>query len=140
MNQATNGKSSRHVVRYELTHDRTELGTGSFACLPSHDLDVEHGFEYIQEHANDEFMHKHLLNLAGKFGPNLIRQLIEKGKDDNPHLLALMYEVCILNDRLHDLIGEFDGIDVKGLAECTPLIYINWSLKEVVWMYHDLRA
>ncbi|MDY6987853.1 MAG: YcaO-like family protein [Thermodesulfobacteriota bacterium] len=116
------------IIKYKLEHQETRFGTGSFACLPSHDLDVEHGFEYIQEHPYDDFMHRHLLGLTGRFGPNLTRQLIEKGKEENPYLLALMYETCLLNDRLHDLMSEFEGLDIKGLAESTPLVYIHWSL------------
>ncbi|MDY6837328.1 MAG: YcaO-like family protein [Thermodesulfobacteriota bacterium] len=129
MNESSEFAACHRTIRYEMAHLETRFGTGSFACLPSDDLDVEHGFEYIQDHPYDDFMHKHLLGLAGKFGPNLTRQLIEKGKKGNPCLLALMYETCLLNDRLHDLIPEFKGLDIKGLAECTPLIYINWSLK-----------
>jgi ribosomal protein S12 methylthiotransferase accessory factor len=130
MNRADNPPVSHHSIKYELEHLDTRLGAGSFACLPTHDLDVEHGFEYIQEHPNDEFMHKHLLSLAGKFGPNLVREFIERGKGDNPCLLALMYEACLLNERLQDLTKEFDGIDLKHLAGYSPLIYIDWSLKE----------
>jgi len=129
MNESNKFAPCHRVIQYELDHLDTQFGTGSFACRPSHDLDVEHGFEYIQEHPYDDFMHKHLLGLAGKFGPNLTRQLMEKGKEGNPYLLALIYETCLLNDRLHDLMAEFEGLDIKGLAECTPLIYINWSLK-----------
>ncbi|RLB80420.1 MAG: hypothetical protein DRH17_11970 [Deltaproteobacteria bacterium] len=118
------------LMQYELKHIGTQFGTGWFACLPRENLDFEDGLKYIQDHPNDAFMHKYLLHLAGKFGPNLTCQLIERGKDDNPHLMALMYEACILNDRLHCLTKRFDGINIKQLAEYTPLIYINWSLKK----------
>ncbi len=117
-------------MRYELEHMGTEFGTGWFACTPQENLDFEDALEYIKDHPNDDFMHKYLLELAGKFGPNLTRQLIERGKDKNPHLMALMYEACMLNNRLHALTREFDGIDIKGLAQYTPLIYVNWTLKK----------
>ena len=41
-----------------------------------------------------------------------------------------MYETCILNEKLQPLRARFDGIDVKQLAEYTPLIYINWFLTQ----------
>lgn len=112
---------------YELEHQGTQLGTGQFACVPRGNLDFEDALEYLQSHPNDDFMHKHLLHLAGKFGPNLTRQLIQRGREENPHLTALLYEACILNERLQDLKSEFSG-SIRGLAEYTPLIYINWSL------------
>jgi ribosomal protein S12 methylthiotransferase accessory factor YcaO len=93
-------------------------------------LDFEEALEYLQDHPNDDFMHKFLLHLAGKFGPNLTRELINRGKDENRYLMALMYEACILNERLHALTSEFSGTDIKGLAEYTPLIYVNWSLQK----------
>jgi len=117
-------------MRYELEHLGTELGTGWFAPMPVEDLDFEDGLDYIREHPNDEFLHKYLLHLAGTFGPNLTRQLIERAKDHDPHLMALMYEACILNDRLRALRNEFRKTDIKSLAKDTPLIYINWSLRK----------
>lgn len=130
MNQAKSPDARPHIMKYELQHLSTQSGTGCFAPLPVEDFDFENGLEYIREHPNDEFMHKHLLQMAGTFGPNLTCQLIERGKDDNPHLLALIYEACILNERLHALTERFRGTDIKKLAEHTPLIYINWSLKK----------
>jgi ribosomal protein S12 methylthiotransferase accessory factor len=118
------------IIHYELEHQVTQYGTGQFACFPREDLDFEGALEYIQDHPNDDFMHKHLLHLAGKFGPNLTRQLIQTGKNENAHLTALMYEACILNERLRSLRSKFEAIDVKALAQYTPLIYINWSLQE----------
>ena len=117
-------------MRYELEHLGTELGTGWFAPMPVEDLDFEDGLDYIREHPSDEFLHKYLLQLAGTFGPNLTRQLIERAKDHDPHLMALMYEACILNDRLSALRNEFRGTDIKSLAKYTPLIYVNWSLRK----------
>jgi ribosomal protein S12 methylthiotransferase accessory factor len=117
-------------MRYQLEHQGTQFGTGSFAPVPVENVDFEEALEYLQRHPYDQFMHQYLLNLAGKFGPNLTGQLIERGMDDHPHLLALMYEACILNDRLHGLTERFRGADLKQLAPYTPLIYLNWSLNK----------
>ena len=129
-NQGSRAEAPWHIMRYELTHHRTELGTGWFAPEPVQDLDFEDALAYMEEHPYDDFMHNHLLSLAGRFGPNLTRQLIERAKEESPHLLALMYESCVLNERLHELTSEFNGQDIKGLAQYTPLIYTNWSLKK----------
>jgi ribosomal protein S12 methylthiotransferase accessory factor len=117
-------------MRYQLEHQGTELGTGWFAPLPVEEVDFEPGLAYLKEHPNDDFMHQYLLNLAGTFGPNLTGQLIERGMDDQPYLLALMYEACVLNDRLHGLTERFRGTDLRQLGKYTPLIYLNWSLNE----------
>lgn len=117
-------------MRYEMERVDTKFSIGWFACVPSEDLDFEGALEYVQEHPYDDFMHKYLLDLTGTFGPNLVDLLIKQGKENDLYLLALMYETCILNDKLHALRAGFDGIDVKQLAEYTPLIYINWFLRQ----------
>ena len=118
------------AMRYEMKRVGTKFSIGWFACLPSEDLDFEVALEYIRKHPYDDFLHKYLLELTGTFGPNLVDLLIKEGKENDPHLLALMYETCILNDKLRATIRSFDGIDVRQLAEYTPLIYINWSLRQ----------
>jgi ribosomal protein S12 methylthiotransferase accessory factor len=119
------------MMHYTLEHQGTESGTGQFACTPREPVDFEDALQYIQNHPNDDFMHRHLLHLVGQFGPNLSRELIRRAKDEeNPWLLTLMYESCILSERLHDLKSEFRGMDLKALARYTPLITVNWSLRE----------
>jgi ribosomal protein S12 methylthiotransferase accessory factor len=116
-------------MMYQMERVATEFSIGWFACLPTEDLDFEEALEYIQKHPYDDFMHKYLLDLTGTFGPNLVDLLINKGKEDDPYLLALMYETCILNEKLQAQRTRFDGVDVKQLAEYTPYIYINWFLR-----------
>ena len=124
-------RSEAHLtIQYLLEHQVTQYGTGQFACMPREDLEFEDALAYICNHPNDDFMHKYLLQLAGTLGPNLTRELIERGKQENPHLAALMYEVCVINNRFRPLRSEFDGLDVKALARYTPLMFINWSLQE----------
>jgi YcaO-like protein with predicted kinase domain len=118
------------TIQYLLEHQVTEYGTGQFTCMPREDLEFEDALEYVRDHPNDDFMHKYLLHLAGTFGLNLTHELIQRGKKENPHLTALMYEVCLINDRFRRLRSEFDGVDVKALAQHTPLMFINWSLQE----------
>ena len=117
-------------MRYQMERVGTEIGMGCFACLPCEDLDFERALEYMREHPYDDFMHKYLLDITGTFGPNLVDLLIKKGKENDVYLLALMYETCILNNKLHALRKRFDGIDVIHLAQYTPLIYIRWFLRQ----------
>jgi ribosomal protein S12 methylthiotransferase accessory factor len=128
MNQSP---SFPRLMQYVLEHQGTQLGTGQFACLPLQPVDFEDALQYIQDHPNDDFMHTYLLHLAGQFGPNLVAQLIERAKEEeDPHLMTLLYEVCTLNERLQNLTGEFDGIEVRALAPYSPLIYVPWSRRK----------
>jgi ribosomal protein S12 methylthiotransferase accessory factor YcaO len=129
MHGSNSRAGSSKMMQYELEHQRTELGTGQFACVPVEEVDFEVALDYLRDHPNDVFMHKYLLHEAGKFGPNLTRELIQGSIDEDPLLAALMYEACVLNERLHSLTSEFSRIDVKALAQHSPLIYIKWSLQ-----------
>jgi ribosomal protein S12 methylthiotransferase accessory factor YcaO len=90
-------------------------------------VEFEEGLEYIKAHPNDIFLRKYLLEMAGTFGPKLTRHLIDVGTEGQPHLLVLMYEACVLNERLHHLKTAFRGKNLGDLTELTPLIYIHWS-------------
>jgi ribosomal protein S12 methylthiotransferase accessory factor len=116
------------MVHYELEHMRTEAGTGWFAPMPAVPVDFEVGLEYLRDHPNDEFLHRYMLNLTGSFGPNLTAQLIERGLAEESHLAALMYEACLLSERLGPLLGKFQGQDLRALVDYSPLIYIRWTL------------
>jgi YcaO-like protein with predicted kinase domain len=130
MNHSDENTTAHSLVRYELQHQITQHGTGQFACFPLEPFDFEDALVYLQEHPYDDFMHRYLLHLIGQFGPNLTRELIQRGKDESAHLAALMYEACVLNERFLPLKSEFDAVDVKALAQYTPLIFVNWSLQE----------
>ncbi len=120
---------SQQVANYELEHQGTELGTGSFTPVPAGPVDFEDGLAYLREHPHDAFLHKYLLSMTGTFGPNLAGRLIRAGKDGDPVLLALMVETCILNPHLRSLLEPLGRIDPKEFVEHTPLIYILWFLK-----------
>jgi len=123
-------REKNDLVKYELEHKGTEAGTGWFAPMPVGQVDFEDGLDYMREHPNDDFLHRYMLNQIGTFGPNLAGQLIERGLEGEPHLAALMYEACFLMERFRHLTGKFDGQDMAGLAEHTPLIYIRWALNK----------
>jgi ribosomal protein S12 methylthiotransferase accessory factor YcaO len=124
-----NHAASQPVANYELAHLGTELGTGWFAPMPAGPVDFEQGLEYIEAHPNDIFLRKYLLEMASTFGPNMTRQLIDVGKEGRRHLLALMYEACVLNERLVHLKDTFQGENLEHLTAHTPLLYVAWSRK-----------
>ena len=87
-------------MKYKLERKGTEKGVGWFACIPERELDFEKALEYSRAHPNDQFMHRHVLDMAAKLKPEELELLIQDGKEKaDHHLLAIMYETCLLNVR-----------------------------------------
>lgn len=125
------GPAATKMLRYELEHQGTALGTGWFAPVPVEPMGFDEGLDVLKAHPYDEYLHKVLLNTAGTFGPNLARHLIqESGRKSNLWLSALMYEACLLNPGLKELTQEFQNLTIDGLMEYTPLIYLKWSRRD----------
>ena len=118
------------LVDYELTRLGTGMGVGWFSCVPRQDMDFEGALAYSRKHPNDLFMHKHLLDLAAKLEPGDMESLIRKGRSDDLHLLALMWETCLLHEKHMALKCRFDNFDIEQLTEYSPLIYIRHSLEK----------
>ena len=117
-------------MKYKLERKGTEKGVGWFACIPERELDFKKALEYSRAHPNDQFMHRHVLDMAAKLKPEELELLIQDGKEKTDHhLLAIMYETCLLNVRFQHLKKTFETIDIDKLVQCSPLIYIPWSLE-----------
>ena len=118
------------LMKYKLERKGTEKGVGWFACIPDRELDFEKALEYSRCHPNDQFMHKHVLDMTAKLKTEELELFIQDGKEKaDHHLLAIMYETCLLNVRFQHLKKTFKTIDIDKLAQCSPLIYIPWSLE-----------
>lgn len=117
------------LITYELTRLGTGLGVGWFSCIPKTDFDFETALKYGQRHPNDQFMHKYLLDLAAKLELSQMELLIEKSHNGNLHLLALMWETCLLHDKFQFLKSRFSEFDIAQLEGYSPLIYTRCSLK-----------
>ena len=117
-------------MRYELQHVGTQLGTGSFAPVPLEQAEFETGLEYLKNHPYDEFMHNYLIHVGMTFGPNLIRHLMASAPAEGPHLLALMVELGLLNDRAKGITDDIERPQLEELVVHTPLIYIRWFLHD----------
>lgn len=118
------------LIKYKLSHIESGVGVGLFACVPEKEFNFEEALEYGGQHPHDQFMRKHLLDMAGKFDPNYLEELIQKSGKDNLYLLALLYEACILNKKFEGLKGMFDSVDIESLKQFSPFIYISWSQKK----------
>ncbi len=119
------------MIDYELTRLGTGMGVGWFSCIPKQDFDFKTALEYSQKQPNDLFMHKYLLDMTAKLEPGEVESLIEKGKNEDLHLLALMWETCLVHEIHMDLKNKFDNFDIKQLAEYSPLIYIRHSINTI---------
>jgi len=115
-------------MNYELKYVKTEGGLGWFSCLPAKDTQVMEAVQYLQNHPNDDFMHKYLLDLLGESDEHELEKLIDEGKRGNFLLLASTYEASVLFTKFHYLQKKFEDVDVPNLTNYTPSIYIKWAL------------
>lgn len=116
-------------MQYKLKRTGTAVGVGWFSCTPEKELRFQRALEYLRQHPNDQFMHKYLLQQAAKLESEELRSLIQEGqRKGSSHLLALLYETCILNVRYQHIKDLFDTMDRTELAQNTPLIYVPWSM------------
>lgn len=116
-------------MRYELQHKGTHLGTGSFAPVPLEHDEFDSGLSYLKAHPFDEFMYTYLLDMGTTFGPNMVRQLMAAAVTEGPHLLTLMVELGLLNERLSAVTRGIEVSQMEELAARTPLIFLRWSLQ-----------
>ena len=99
------------------------------SAVPTREMTIEEIVEYLRSHHNDKFMYKYLINRLGALHENELDQLIEKAKKTDDFLwLASLYQTCISYGKFYNLRKKFDEIDLKMLADYTPLIYIRWFL------------
>ena len=130
MSQDNNNSNADKLIKYKLSHIESGVGVGLFACVPEKELNFEEALEYGRKHPCDQFMHKHLLDMVGKFDPDYLEELIQKSRKDDLNLLSLLYEACVLNKKFEGLKGMFDSIDIESLKQFSPFIYISWSQKK----------
>ncbi len=114
-------------MQYRLSRTATGMGVGWFSCVPEKELEFRVAVEYSRAHPNDHFMRKYLLEASSRLEPHQLEALIKK---DDPFLLSLVYETCLVNEKFKKLIPEFDSSNIKTLAEYTPFIYIRWSMQD----------
>ena len=116
-------------MRYKLKRAGTAVGVGWFSCTPEKEPHFQRALEYLGQHPNDQFMHKYLLEQAAKLESKELKSLVQEGqRKGSVHLLALLYETCLLNVRYGHIIDLFETMDRIELAKNTPLIYVPWSL------------
>ncbi|MFI3270851.1 MAG: YcaO-like family protein [Pseudomonadota bacterium] len=126
---------------YSYAHANTQATTGYFSCLPPANLNTEGCLAWLCDHANDSFMHRHLLR---KFAQDSIEQninYIKKLQEHSPQtravFAAIVYEITILDPKRLSLREHIETLcpDCQGdmgdyLCAFTPLPYIAWSKQE----------
>jgi len=117
-------------MKYTLSRVGAGMGVGWFACVPEPERTFEEALLYSREHPNDLFMRRHLLNMLRDVEPNDMTAVIRNAGSSDRHLLALVYEACILNIRFEPLKGHFQGVDLQALTECTPMIVIPSTVRD----------
>lgn len=116
------------VPHYILQLATTSSGIGYFICVPEEERFFHEHLAMLQTRPLDEFLHKHLLESLSVLRPERIEELMRKADPTDDVLLALLYELCLLNERLQPLLASFEGLDIGRLAKHTPLIHIRSAL------------
>ncbi len=112
-------------VAYVLELKETAAGSGYFACVPEQTRVFSEQLDYLRGHPNDEFMHKHLLDVLRVLPAGRIERFIETADPDDAVFLALLHEACIIHGKFHHLMDRFSGTDPRDLAPASPLVYIR---------------
>ena len=115
-------------ICYDLRLMTTDTGVGYFSCCPTEEAEFDESLAYLHEHPYDMFMHKYLLNEIAELDEMHVKQLIEKAKQNDRVLQALLYEATLLHEKFTRLRKYFDQTEAKKLSAYTPLIYIKSSL------------
>ena len=118
---------SSEFMGYEMKFIRTSTGVGYFSCVPHNDPSVNAIIAYLRHHPNDQFMYQHLLFRLVEFDEDALETLI-KSRQDDPLLLAAVYQAAVLYDGFHNVRKRIEEGDVRELGPYTPLIFIRWAL------------
>ena len=118
------------LTAYEFSREGTGLGVGWFTCLPKGSPGFPDCLHHLHAHPHDQFMHRHLLSLAGNMDPDEVRSLTDAGREGDPLLMAAMYEACLLNDKFSGMLDRFAAVDLKTLRHHSPFVHIAWSMRK----------
>lgn len=116
--------AKENELAYELSRVGTAAGVGWFSCVPAEPKRFEEALGYLEDHPNDWYMRRHLLDRLGEMDAEQLLGLME-GSD--PLRLSLAYEACVFYARFQPLLGKFEGAPLNDLKRCSPLIYIPWA-------------
>lgn len=124
-------------IHYELKLTETTAGSGYFAAVPVAEIEFQNGLLYLHEHPFDDFMRKHLIGKIQYWTQEkLLLHLKAQSDSDDPLLLSLICEACLLNPNFAEILSTFPVRKKKDLLPLTSLIYIKAHLLKD----HDLHA
>ena len=118
-------KTDRPSREYRLELDQTTGSTGFFSAIPEGGSDFEEMLDYLRRHPADSFMHLHLLGLVNRMTANAVLDLLESETGQEPVVRALLLEAGMLNEHLADIGRRFKRLEMKPLADKTPLIFLR---------------
>lgn len=114
-------------LQYDLRLNTTASGTGYFSCCPVKETDFDKSLNYLRAHPYDEFMRRNALKAIAEMDEGRLMTVIKKGEKDDPLLLALVYEACLLHEKFAKLHECFNLSEAKKLSAHTPFPYIKSS-------------
>ena len=109
---------------YELQLMTTRSATGYFMPVPTAEPDFATTLAYLQDHPNDEFMHRWGLQQVLQMPPDKIKVLLPD-HDRDPVLTALLMEAILTHESLASLKRRIhvSNIDAQGTA--SPLLILR---------------
>ncbi|MBW1940586.1 MAG: YcaO-like family protein [Deltaproteobacteria bacterium] len=114
-------------LQYDLRLNTTASGTGYFSCCPVKETDFDKSLNHLRAHPNDEFMHRNALKAIAEMNEGQVMTRIKDSGQNDPLLLALLYEACLLHEKFAKLRECFDLSEAKKLSDHTPFPYIKSS-------------
>jgi ribosomal protein S12 methylthiotransferase accessory factor YcaO len=116
-------------TKYSLEKIGTGAGVGWFSCVPEEKPGLHVCLGHLAARPFDRFMHHYALELVKELDQDKVERLIESGKKSGPHIMALIYEACILSEDFQRFLPRFKDEDLAGLARYSPDIKIPFALQ-----------
>ena len=107
--------------KYELALQYSSDGVAFYSAIPTVDTDLAQALEYLEQGPNDEFMHRHALDLLRKLENTELGELIRSAS--TPEIRALLKEACLSRSDGARLLEHFASD--TGLHHHSPLITLR---------------
>jgi ribosomal protein S12 methylthiotransferase accessory factor YcaO len=112
------------ALTYELRLMTTHDATGYFMPVPAGEPDFQTTLAYLQDHPNDEFMHRWGLQRVLQMPPEQIRAMLSSDARD-PVLNALLLEAIVTHEPLAALKQQVGEEMMTALRTASPLLILR---------------
>jgi ribosomal protein S12 methylthiotransferase accessory factor len=126
-----------------MTLISTEASTGFFACLPDPEPNLDEALAYLQEHPQDTFMHRYVLELVGRMTVNRVQALLDETEGPEPLRLALVREAAHENTHLAPFFLSADlsaAIQPEAVSPLVTLRALDQPEQEIHRKWNRLLA